>query len=59
MAELERRRLGRTEMRPRALGLGCAFLGSPGKATAREAVEGVRRAIELGINFSSCATLGG
>lgn len=31
--------------------MGCAFLGSPGKATEHEAVEAVRRAIELGIDF--------
>ena len=50
MAELQRRRLGRTEMRPRALGLGCAFFGAS-HHTDREAIEGVRRAVELGIDF--------
>jgi aryl-alcohol dehydrogenase-like predicted oxidoreductase len=50
MSELERRRLGRTEMRPRALGLGCAFFGRP-QRTDREAIEGIRRAIDLGIDF--------
>lgn len=50
MKELETRRLGRTEMRPRALGLGCAWFGSPGSSD-REATDGVRHAIDLGINF--------
>ncbi len=48
MAELEVRRLGRTEMRPKSLGMGCASLGSHSE---EEAIEAVRRAIELGINF--------
>jgi aryl-alcohol dehydrogenase-like predicted oxidoreductase len=50
MAELPIRRMGRTEMRARALGLGCASFGSA-HHTDRDAIEGVRRAIELGINF--------
>jgi aryl-alcohol dehydrogenase-like predicted oxidoreductase len=50
MAELERRRLGNTGMTPKALGLGCAWFGSD-KSSDRDAVEGVRRAIELGIDF--------
>jgi len=50
MAELQRRRLGRTEMRPRAPGLGCAYFGA-GHHTDREVIEGVRRAVELGIDF--------
>lgn len=50
MAKLETRRLGRTEMRPKALGLGCAFFGAS-YHTDRDAIEGIRRAIELGINF--------
>lgn len=58
MAELERRRLGRTEMRPRALGLGCASAGS-NKYTDEEAVAGVRRAIELGIDFVDTSPLYG
>ncbi len=48
MAELEVRRLGRTEMRPKSLGMGCASLSSHSE---KEAIEAVRRAIELGINF--------
>ncbi|MGQ9609852.1 MAG: aldo/keto reductase [bacterium] len=48
MAELEVRRLGRTEMRPKSLGMGCASLGSHSE---KEAIEAVERAIELGINF--------
>jgi len=48
MAELEIRRLGRTEMRPKALGMGCASLS---RHTDQESIEAVRRAIELGINY--------
>lgn len=50
VAELERRRLGRTEMRPRALALGGGYFGAPGR-TEHEVVAAVRRAIELGIDF--------
>jgi aryl-alcohol dehydrogenase-like predicted oxidoreductase len=50
VVELERRRLGRTEMRPRALALGCAHLGRADRADA-VAVDTVRRAIELGIDY--------
>lgn len=56
MAELETRRLGRTEMRPKALGLGCAWFGAA-HHTDRDAIEGVRRAIELGINFLDTSPL--
>jgi aryl-alcohol dehydrogenase-like predicted oxidoreductase len=58
MAELERRRLGRTEMRPLALSLGCAFCGAD-KYSDSEAVEGIRRAIELGIDFVDTSPLYG
>ena len=51
MAELETRRLGRTEMKPKALGLGCAFLGSPQRVDEDGAIETVRYAIDQGINF--------
>ena len=50
MIELERRRLGRTEMRPNALALGCAPLHRPDR-TDEEAVAAVRRAIELGWDY--------
>ena len=50
MADLEVRRLGRTEMRPKALGLGGGYLGDP-KRTDDEAVETIHEAIERGINF--------
>jgi aryl-alcohol dehydrogenase-like predicted oxidoreductase len=50
MAELETRRLGKTEMRPKALGLGCAAAGEP-EYSDNEAVEGIQRAVELGIDF--------
>jgi len=58
MAELERRKLGRTGMRPRSLGLGCASTGS-GRITDAEAVAGVRRAVELGIDFIDTSPLYG
>lgn len=48
MAELETRRMGRTEMRPKAMGLGGAFLYH---GPERETVEGVERALELGIDY--------
>ncbi len=50
MKDLEIRRLGRTGIRSRALGLGCAWFGSK-QSSDRDTVEGVRRAIDLGINF--------
>jgi aryl-alcohol dehydrogenase-like predicted oxidoreductase len=50
MPPLERRRLGRTEMRPRALALGGASFGRPYHSDA-DAIAGVRRAIELGMDF--------
>jgi aryl-alcohol dehydrogenase-like predicted oxidoreductase len=58
MAELEIRRFGRTEMRVRALGLGCAPFGEP-RHTDQDAIEGIRRAIELGINFLDTSPLYG
>ena len=45
-----KKRLGRTELRVSALSLGCASIGNV-HHTDREAVETVRGAIELGINF--------
>ena len=48
MAELETRRMGRTEMRPKAMGLGGADLYH---GPERETVEGVERALELGIDY--------
>ena len=50
MVDLEVRRLGRTEMRPKALGLGGGYLGDP-KSPDDEAVETIHEAIERGINF--------
>ena len=50
MADMGWRRLGRTEMKVRSLGLGCAFFG--GNQSSDEATfEGVRRGIDLGLNF--------
>lgn len=48
MAELETRRLGRTGMRPRSLGLGAAFICH---ANEGEHIETIQRALELGINY--------
>jgi len=45
-------------MRPKALSLGCAPFGSP-HHTDRDAIDGVRRAIELGINFLDTSPLYG
>ena len=50
MAELETRKLGNTGMTPTALGLGCAWFGSD-KSSDLDAVEGIRHAIELGMNY--------
>lgn len=48
MAALEIRRMGRTEMRPKALGLGAAWLCH---GPERDAIEAIHRALELGINY--------
>ena len=50
MPDLEVRRLGRTEMKSKALGLGCGHLGWPDRPD-EEAVTTIRAAIEQGINF--------
>ena len=50
MGELTTRRLGNTGMEPKALGLGCAYFGGD-KSSDRDAIEGVRHAIELGLNY--------
>jgi len=50
MPDLEIRRLGRTEMKPKALGLGCGYLGDPMRPD-EEAVTTIRVAIKHGINF--------
>ena len=48
--QLERRKLGNTGMNPCVLGLGCAWFGSD-KSSDSDTIEGVRRAIELGMDF--------
>jgi aryl-alcohol dehydrogenase-like predicted oxidoreductase len=48
MAELETRRMGRTEMRPKALGLGAAWFS---QISDRETIEAIHRAIELGLDY--------
>ena len=45
-------------MMPRALGLGCAFFGGDQSSDA-DTVEGVRRAIELGIDYLDTSPLYG
>ena len=50
MPDLEIRRLGRTEMKPKALGLGGGHLAGPEQAD-EDAIAMVRGAIERGINF--------
>jgi aryl-alcohol dehydrogenase-like predicted oxidoreductase len=55
MADLEVRRLGKTEIKTKALGLGCAHLGNPARTTDEEAVATVREAIERGIDFIDTA----
>jgi aryl-alcohol dehydrogenase-like predicted oxidoreductase len=58
MAELAIRRLGRTEMRPKALGLGCAYFGGD-TGSDSDTIEGVRRAIELGVDYLDTSPLYG
>ena len=48
MAELETRRMGRTEMRPKSLGLGAAWLA---QGSETETIDAIHRAIELGIDY--------
>lgn len=50
MSNLEVRRLGRTEMKPKALGLGCGHIGFPDQ-TDEAAISLIRRAIDQGIDF--------
>ena len=50
MPDLETRRLGRSEMKPKALGLGGGHLGWP-HLSDENSVATIRRAIDLGINF--------
>jgi len=48
MPDLQERRLGRTEMRPQAVGMGGAWWGSGPES---ETINAIERAVELGINF--------
>jgi len=50
MPGLEIRRLGRTEMKPMALGLGGGHLGYAGQSDDN-AIQTIRRAIDRGVNF--------
>ena len=54
MPELEVRRLGRTSMKPKALGLGGGHLAGP-EQTDESAIATVRTAIDRGINFVDTA----
>ncbi len=56
--ELEKRRLGRTELEVTCLGMGGAGVGRP-TVTDDKAIEAIRRAIELGINYVDTAPLYG
>ena len=58
MIKLEKRRLGRTEMRPNVLALGCASLHREDRTDA-ETTAAVRRAIELGWNYLDTSPLYG
>ena len=55
MVDLEVRRLGRTEMEPKALGLGSGYLGLPELMSEEEATATIREAIERGVNFIDTA----
>ena len=46
MAELQTRRMGRTEMRPKALALGAAWLWQ-----SEDTIKAIHRAIELGVDY--------
>ena len=60
MPDLETRRLGRTELKPKAIGLGCAFLGSPQRVSDDDGIATVRNAIDRGLNFiDTSAAYGG
>ena len=48
MSNLPRRKMGRTGMQPRALGMGAAFVGASGEA---ETIATIERALDLGIDY--------
>ena len=48
MSELPRRKMGRTGMEPRALGMGAAFVNRGDEA---ETIATIERALELGIDY--------
>ena len=50
MNNIERRTLGQTGMTPKALGIGCAWFGSD-KSSDADTIAGVRRAIDLGLDY--------
>ena len=55
MVDLEVRRLGRTEMKPKAFGLGGGYLGFPELTSEEEATAMIREALERGIDFIDTA----
>ena len=58
MPELTRRKLGSTGMETACLGLGCAGFGG-GNSSDQDAIDGVRRGIELGLDYVDTAPLYG
>ena len=50
MKLLPRRKLGRTGMQPRALGMGAAFIGG-GERDEAETIATIERALDLGIDY--------
>jgi aryl-alcohol dehydrogenase-like predicted oxidoreductase len=58
MAGIETRQMGGTGMTPKALGLGCAFFGTA-DVTDEVAIEGIRRAIDLGLDYVDTSPLYG
>ena len=50
MSLLPRRKLGRTAMQPRALGMGAAFIGG-GERDETEPIATIERALDLGIDY--------
>ncbi len=55
MVDLQVRRLGRTEMKPKAFGLGGGYLGFPELTSEEEATAMIREALERGIDFIDTA----
>ena len=54
MADLDVRRLGRTEMNPKALGLGCGYVGLPERTSEEEATATIRAIATAALATASC-----